>query len=308
MDGSVAPPDVLISRLANLDRDFGAARNKVVRISRQMPTWIILTNVNAQAPMRPRAPKTFGPEDKGDDDFVIKAAGDVTREDRTAVRTSELPELEARLARIVKPYQNVQVIYQPVLAEGVLEALQEMRKTTGPMAAPLTETERKAHQKRAIEALRLMATGVIPGFDVRPAANEIIAATRNDDLAPAAIEATGRLGKKEAQQALAEVVLAASRPAAIRKQAAEELVRHLQRFGSGHIADSQIAGLIKLLDDEKSTEVKSGVSLVLGALPRERVLRNFTNQEARNRWVNRLVNYQPPSASPPPPAPKPEGK
>ena len=47
--------------------------------------------------------------------------------------------------------------------------------------------------------------------DVRPAATEIVAATRSDDLAPAAIEAAGRLANKEAQQALADAVLAGGR-------------------------------------------------------------------------------------------------
>ena len=51
-----------------------------------------------------------------------------------------------------------------------------------------------------------MATGQIQGFDIRPAAPEIIAATRNDDLALAAIEATGRIGTRDAQLALAEVI------------------------------------------------------------------------------------------------------
>ncbi len=242
MDGSIQPPELLMTRLANLERDFGAARNRVIRISRQRPTWIILTNVNAYPPLPPRAPRTLGPNDKGDEDFVVRSSPGTVRDDRTAARVSELPELEARLARIAKPYQNVLVVQQPLLAEGVADAMREMRTTTGPMAAPLSESERKNHQKRAIEALRLMATGVIPGFDVRPAANEIIAATRNDDLAPAAIEATGRLGKKEAQQALAEVVLATARPAAIRRRPPRNLFAMCSALGHPILRTRRLPG------------------------------------------------------------------
>ncbi len=305
MDGLVKQPDELVTRLTALDRDFGAAKNKVVRISRELPTWIILSNVDAPPPLVPRAPKTFGPDDKGDEDYVTRIGHENVKEDRTAIARNTMPELEARLARIVETYQNIQVILQPTLPEDIGDALKQLQKTAGPMIAPLSEAERKDHQKRAIEALRQMATGVIQGFDVRPAATEIIAATRSDDLAPAAIEATGRLGNKEAQQALADVILTGNRPVAIRRQAAEELVKHLRRFGAAHIADSQIAGLIKLLDDEKSLEVKVGAFLALGALPRERVMKNFTTQEARDKWVNKLLNYvpQPPAPPAPPTAP-----
>ena len=39
--------------------------------------------------------------------------------------------------------------------------------------------------------------------------------------------------------------------------------------------------LVRLLDEEKNADVKAGVSLVLGALPRDRVLKNFPDPKAR---------------------------
>ena len=127
---------------------------------------------------------------------------------------------------------------------------------------------------------------------------------RSDELAAAAIEAAGRLAGKDPQQALADVVINTARPANIRRLATEELVRNLQRFGPTSITDPQIATLVRLLDEEKNADVKAGISLVLGALPRDRVLKNFPDPKAREAWVNRLLNYQPAAAAP---APMPEG-
>jgi hypothetical protein len=145
----------------------------------------------------------------------------------------------------------------------------------------------------------------VPGYDVRPAQAEILDALRFDDLAPAAIEAAGRLSGKEPQQRLGEVVVNAARPANVRNLAAQELVRNLQRFGPTSITDAQISGLIRLLDEEKNADVKASISLVLGALPRERVLKNFPDDKTRDAWLGKLLNYQP--QAPAAPMPKPEG-
>ncbi len=60
------------------------------------------------------------------------------------------------------------------------------------------------------------------------------------------------------------------------------------------------------MDVEANPDVKAGVSLVLGTLPRERVLKNFTSPEARNKWLSRMIDYRPLSG--PAKAPSPDGK
>jgi hypothetical protein len=130
---------------------------------------------------------------------------------------------------------------------------------------------------------------------------------RSDELAPAAIEATGRIAGKESQQRLGEVVVNTARPANIRNLAANELIRNLQRFGPTSLTDAQIGGLIRLLDEEKNADVKAAISLVLGALPPERVLKNFPDEKSRTAWLSRLQNFQPAAPAPPPPMPKPDG-
>ncbi len=99
---------------------------------------------------------------------------------------------------------------------------------------------------------------------------------------------------------LADVVINTTRPAPIRRQATDELVRNLQRFGPTSITDPQIATMSRLIDEEKNPDVKAGISLVLGALPRDRVLKNFTDAKSRDAWLKRLLNYEPqaPAAAP----------
>ena len=65
-----------------------------------------------------------------------------------------------------------------------------------------------------------------------------------------------------------------------------------------------------LIDEEKNADVKSGVALVLGALPRDRVLKNVGDAKAQEAWRKRLLSYEPAPAAAPMPegAPKPEDK
>jgi hypothetical protein len=206
--------------------------------------------------------------------------------------------------RQIESYINARVIRRPLTVDGVRE---ELASFQDPSAKPLTGNERKDHQRRAILALRRMATGAVAGYDVKPASAEIRAAMRIDELAEAAIEATGRLPGKEAQQDLAEYVLAAKRPATLRIQAGEELVRHMERNTSAAITDPQIQRLIQTHAEEKNADVKANIALVIGALPNDRVAKNLPDDASRQAWQKRLLQYRPQATdapAPPPPAPK----
>lgn len=232
----------------------------------------------------------------------------VTREIPTVMTmtsnfSTEIPiELIAKVNRQIEGYTNTRVIRRPLTIESVRE---ELTSFQDPAAKPLSALERREQQKRAIEALRRLAIGAVPGYDVRPASAEIRAALRVDELAPAAIEATGRISTKEAQQDLAEYLLADKRPAALRVQAGEELMRHIEAHTSAPITDIQIQRLTQLLNDEKNSDVKAAVALLLGALPSDRVTKNLPDDAARQAWQRRLLQYQP-AANPAPPAPAPK--
>ncbi|HLW64450.1 MAG TPA: response regulator [Gemmataceae bacterium] len=226
----------------------------------------------------------------------------------SALSTAVSPDAEWHVKRIVQGFPNVQVGLRPLSPENVLEGMNKF-VAVDPMAKPLSPTERKDQQLLAIEDLRRLAIGQVPGYDVRPAANEIRAALRSDDLALAAIEAVGQLPGKDAQQDLANLVLDTARPANLRIKAAEQLVRHIQVHTSAPLTDAQIQGLLRVNFDEKDAGVKSAVAVVVGAIPRERILKNLPDEATRQEWTRRLLNYKPnlapPAAAPAPAAPAP---
>jgi CheY-like chemotaxis protein len=226
----------------------------------------------------------------------------------SALSTAVPADAEWHVKRIVQGFPNVQVGLRPLSPENVFEGMNKF-VAVDPLTKPLSPAERKDQQLVAIETLRRLAIGLVPGYDVRPAANEIRAALRSDDLAPAAIEAVGQLPGKEAQQDLANLVLDTARPANLRVKAAEQLVRHIQVHTSAPLTDAQIQGLLHLNFEEKDAGVKSAVAVVLGAIPRERLLKNLPDDATRQEWTRRLMNYKPdlappPGAAAPAPAPK----
>jgi CheY-like chemotaxis protein len=216
-------------------------------------------------------------------------------------------DVERRVLAQAQPHRNTQVVNRPVTPEAVVSGLLAVADTAG---RPLSPAERKDSQIRAIDALRKMATGVISGYDVRPAASEIRAAMLNDELAPAAIEATGRMSGTDSQNALAAVALNEKRPGPIRVLAAGELVRHIQAHGSGAINDAMLKQLIRAAESDPNADLKMAMQLVVGAFSNDRVLANLPNDDARAKWVNRVIRYVPaaPGGAALAPAPAPAEK
>ncbi len=220
----------------------------------------------------------------------------------TSDRSTKAPlHVEARVGRLTEGYKRIQIVSRPITADDVREDM--LAFAEDPAARPLSGVERKDFQLRAIAGLRRLATGEVPGYDVRPAAPAIRAALHSDDLAPAAIDAVVRLPGKEPQQDLTDFVLNPNRPAALRVKAAAGLLQHMQVHGSAPLSDTQIQSLLKLFDT---------IAPVLGALPKERVLRNLPDQATRENWLNRMRKYEPPAPADntpaPAPAPPPEKK
>lgn len=235
----------------------------------------------------------------------------ITRLVLTSIVPADVPlDVEAKVRAIARNYRGVQVVNRPFTPDAVRE---ELAAAADVSSAPLTEAERKDFQKRAISALRDMAVGALPGYDVKPAAPAIRGALAIDDLAPYAIEALSHLPGAESQQALARLVLDAKRLAKIRAQAATELARHIQMNGPDAVTDAQIREFLQLYDVEKNPEFKGTLVSLLGVLPRSRVLAALPDDAARRGWLSKAQTFKPslgPVAPPTAPPPKPidEGK
>src|SRR5262249_49942544 len=135
-----------------------------------------------------------------------------------------------------------------------------------------------------------MATGEVPGYDVRPAEAAILQALRSDELANPAIEAAGRLPGRNAQRELAAVVLDNARRPELRTKAAEELTRHIQQYGLVLMPD-QTKALQDLFAATTDAKLKGSVALVIGAM-----------RPDRRQSGERLRTYTPtvPAPAPPP--------
>jgi CheY-like chemotaxis protein len=200
-------------------------------------------------------------------------------------------ELREQLRPVIEPYRNVWIVASTTTVDILKSEINE--RVAGTLGRPLTETERKADAAVAMVWLKRMAVGEVKGYDVEPARDVILKRLSSSDLGSLAIEATGRLSGAEPQTKLADVVLDNNRPAGLRSQAAEELVRHIQAHGLV-LSTNQIKSLEGLFEEPPDAKLKARVAAVLGAL----------RPDARLTG-GRLLRYGPP---PLPPAKAPEPK
>jgi hypothetical protein len=173
-----------------------------------------------------------------------------------------LPKQE-ELRKITDTYKNV-VVAPTSTTAGVLKN-QLRTLISGSIGQPLTDAERKADAAIAMLWLKRMALGEAKGYDVEPARDVILKNLSDNDLASLAIEAAGRLSGTAPQNKLADIVLDNNRPADIRSQAAEELVRHIQTYGLS-IPGNHVKSLQALFEKAPDAKLKANVAAVLGAM------------------------------------------
>lgn len=139
---------------------------------------------------------------------------------------------EARLHVLVEGYKQIGVVRGPLSTAIVQTELAPSMTTEQVGGSPaLTPTEKQSQAQRAIQWLSRMATGEVPGYDVRPAERTIREALRVNELAGPAIEAVSRLPGADPQTDLASVVADNSRPVELRSAAADALIRHITVHG-----------------------------------------------------------------------------
>ncbi|MBX9585128.1 MAG: hypothetical protein K2X87_32885 [Gemmataceae bacterium] len=206
-------------------------------------------------------------------------------------------ETEARLARLLRNVPAVYLIPEPYSRVWFEASLGQV--FADPADRPRDPAEKRAAARLALGWLSRMATGEVVGFDARPAAPELLAALRLDDLADVAIPGVAKLPTADAQQALVTVAVTAGRPLPLRLQAADAAVRHAQQNG---------ALTPKTLTDSLATEAGNEADPDLRG--RLLVLKGLLAPPGKN-YATDLRNYYPPLVPPPPAgkdAPPPKGK
>jgi CheY-like chemotaxis protein len=206
-----------------------------------------------------------------------------------ADRQGNIPnDLETRLERIVRPYQNVWVMAWTIDPIALRAAIQQhLTEAQGP---PLNPEERRSIALGAMGWLARISTRQVPGYEILPAQDAILRALHREDLVRMAIDATAGLPGRRVQHELVVTVLQNARPD-VQAAAATQLARHIEEHRSA-LSPDEVRGLTELFAVAKDPGLKSALALVLGSLhPDARV----TGQ--------RLESYRPRPPSPAPQAP-----
>lgn len=181
------------------------------------------------------------------------------------------PVEEAKLNRTVRPFKGVTVIPEPFAggsASGPVKyglAHDVQATITNPAQRPRDPLEKKASVKMAVDWLRRLAQGERSGYDLTPAIPTLRNALANDDVAPLAVEALGQIPSAEAQQDLVRLASNGTRAAAIRNQAVEAAIRHVQSHGKLTIPITD-QGVAAAIPNEANVELKSKLTILSAAL------------------------------------------
>ncbi len=191
---------------------------------------------------------------------------------------------EAATRALAEQHARVLVVSPP-------PASAEMLKTTvepflkGSASKPLSDDERKAQGKTALEWLGRIARGEVTGYDLRPAESAVYAALSQDDLAAEAAGVLALRPGRQPQGALADVALDGRRPAPVRAEAAKQLRRHLQRYGN-QLKGDQLANLLKLPAETEDADLKAEAARLAAGLQSDhaiagRLLQDYTPGAAK---------------------------
>jgi CheY-like chemotaxis protein len=211
------------------------------------------------------------------------------------IESNRDPAVEQALARVVKTAPGTVVIPEPHSRVGFDDDVRSAY--SDPAQLPRDPAEKKAAAKAAVDWLRRMASGAVPGYDVRPAGPALRKALDNDELAEGAVEALAHVPTAEAQQDLLKVALGTTRPAALRLKAAEAVIWHIQQYG--RLITEALIGLVpRTAADEKDPDVKTRLEAI-------RTLLVGTPSDLSDR----IKNFQPgltgtPALKTPPAGPK----
>lgn len=169
--------------------------------------------------------------------MLLKELPELEREAAKEIERYDLESQirEAALERFVQGYDQIRVVHASLLTDArALEA--NLLASIGAAAEVPTAAEKRDVADLAMEWLANLAEGKPEGYDVRPAADAILAALRGKELGPAGqlagIRAATKLDGSAAQAALAAVALDGARAANLRLAAAKGLIGSIQKHGA----------------------------------------------------------------------------
>lgn len=213
-----------------------------------------------------------------------------------AVETFREPAMEARLARQLKGYPEVKIIPEPYTRLALEPEFKVLY--ADPMMVPREAPVKKAESRAAIEFLRQMAVGDLPGYDFKLAEAELRAAVdvpTDADRASAAVDAVERLKSAAAQQSLLQLATRTigEPPVALRRKAADAAIRHIRAYGK-LVPQARIDEVVREATPEatKDSELLAKLFTLKGMLAFQ-----------PGNFANDLKSYNPPVV---PPAPKKE--
>jgi len=183
--------------------------------------------------------------------------------DPTELEIARTPSLEpfarAKVAKQVKPYAGVTLIDEPYSSYALENDLKVL--FSDPTQMPRDPTEKKAAAKLAIDYLRKLALGELPGYDIKTVETAFVQSLANDDLAEAAAESLARIPTATAQQELVKVAANPTRPVNLRVKAAEAAIQHVQTY-SKLTSEPIIQQVLVQLAAEPAPEIKAKLAVV----------------------------------------------
>ncbi|VTR98005.1 transcriptional regulator : HEAT repeat-containing protein OS=Singulisphaera acidiphila (strain ATCC BAA-1392 / DSM 18658 / VKM B-2454 / MOB10) GN=Sinac_0176 PE=4 SV=1: Response_reg [Gemmata massiliana] len=141
---------------------------------------------------------------------------------------------EARLTRMFKSYPEVKIIPEPYSKLGLESEFKTLY--ADPMMIPRDPAVKKADARTAIEFIRLMAIGDLPGYELKTTEGELrdaVVLNPDPDIASTAIDALERFKSAAAQQAILQLATKkiGAPPVSLRRKAADAVIRHIRANG-----------------------------------------------------------------------------
>ena len=215
--------------------------------------------------------------------------------DPTELEIARTPSLEpfarAKVAKQVKPYAGVTLIDEPYSSYALENDLKVL--FSDPTQMPRDPTEKKAAAKLAIDYLRKLALGELPGYDIKTVETAFVQSLANDDLAEAAAESLARIPTATAQQELVKVAANPTRPVNLRVKAAEAAIQHVQTY-SKLTSEPIIQQVLVQLAAEPAPEIKAKLAVVYS------LITTAPNQLAKKIQTFTIPLPMPKEATPPP--------
>ena len=192
---------------------------------------------------------------------------------RGDTRTAHVPiviygpeSIASRLKPTLRRYDNMWFVNEIATGEYLARQLDPVIRVI--RRSRIAPALRKRNRKRAAAALARLADRGTVG-DLKYAEDALFEAARDDELSAACLQTLAAIPTATAQLSLADVTTNQTRPNSIRVNAANELARHIGRFGR-LLPSRRTAAFEQIRRKSKDAELVSAVSAVLGALQPDR--------------------------------------